>query len=86
MCARKIGHEHNLCQAQKAQNTDPRTNYAVKYATARGHLRKTQELWGQKKHKTHKHFAGGPCGTSVPGTIPSHPRDKWDKMAILLWK
>ena len=26
------------CQAQKAYNTDSRTNYAVKYATARGHL------------------------------------------------
>ena len=26
------------CQAQKAENTDSRTNYAVKYATARGHL------------------------------------------------
>ena len=29
-----------LYQAQKAENTDPRTNYAVKYATAHGHLRK----------------------------------------------
>ena len=28
-----------ICQAQKALNTDSRTNYAVKYATARGHLR-----------------------------------------------
>ena len=26
------------CPAQKAENTDSRTNYAVKYATARGHL------------------------------------------------
>ena len=34
-----MGHEHELCQAQKAENTDPRTNYAVKYATARDHLR-----------------------------------------------
>ena len=25
-------------QAEKAGNTDPRMNYAVKYATARGHL------------------------------------------------
>ena len=25
--------------SQKAENTDPRANYAVKYATARGHLR-----------------------------------------------
>ena len=30
-------HEHEFSQAQKAENTDPRTNYAVKYATARGH-------------------------------------------------
>ena len=38
-CVRSIGHEHNFCQAQKAENTDPSTNYAVKYATAHGHLR-----------------------------------------------
>ena len=38
-CVRNIGHEHDFWQAQKAENTDPRTNYAVKYATARGHLR-----------------------------------------------
>ena len=25
---------------KKAENTDPHTNYAVEYATARGHLRK----------------------------------------------
>ena len=30
---------HYFCQAQKAENTDPRTNYAVVYATARGHLK-----------------------------------------------
>ena len=42
-CVRSIGHEHEFCQAhQKAENTDPRTNYVVKYATARGHL--TQPL------------------------------------------
>ena len=28
----------DFCQAQMAENTDPRTNYAVKYAAARGHL------------------------------------------------
>ena len=28
----------DFCQARKAENTDPRTNYAVKYATARGRL------------------------------------------------
>ena len=39
---RNSGHEHDICQAQKAENTDPRTTYAVKYATARGHLRKSQ--------------------------------------------
>ena len=37
-CVRNTGHEHDFCQAQKAENTDPCTNYAVKYATARGHL------------------------------------------------
>ena len=38
-CVRNIGHEHDFCQAhQKAESTDPRTNYAVKYATACGHL------------------------------------------------
>ena len=39
-CVRNIGHEQDSCQAQKGENTDPHTNYAVKYATARGHLRK----------------------------------------------
>ena len=29
----------DLCQARKAENTDPRTNHAVKYATAHGRLR-----------------------------------------------
>ena len=33
-----IGHEHDSCQAEKAENTDPGTNYAVKHAAARGHL------------------------------------------------
>ena len=37
-CVRSFGHEHDFCQAEKAENTDPRTNYAVKYATARGCL------------------------------------------------
>ena len=37
-CVRSFGHEHDFCQAEKAENTDPRTNYAVKYATVRGHL------------------------------------------------
>ena len=36
-CVRNIGHQHDFCQTQKAENTDPRTNYAVKYVTARGH-------------------------------------------------
>ena len=35
---RNIGHEHNFCQTPNAENTDPRTNYAVKYATARDRL------------------------------------------------
>ena len=33
----KCSTRYDFCQAQKAQNTDPSTNYAVKYATARGH-------------------------------------------------
>ena len=37
--ARNVGHEHDFCRAQKAENTDPRTDYAVKHATARGNLR-----------------------------------------------
>ena len=37
-CVRSLGHKHDFCQAQKADNTDDRTNYAVKYATARGYL------------------------------------------------
>ena len=44
--------------------------------------------WGPKKankQKTHKHFSDGPCGTIVPGTNPTRPRDRWDKMAMLLW-
>ena len=36
-CVRSFGHEHDFCQAEKDENTDPRANYAVKYATARGH-------------------------------------------------
>ena len=42
--------------------------------------------WGRtknNKHKTHKHFSYSPCGTIVPKT--SRPREKRDKMAILLW-
>ena len=38
-CVRNIGHDHDFCKAQKAENTDPCPNYAVKYATARGPLR-----------------------------------------------
>ena len=34
---RSFGHEPDFCQANKAENTDPRTNSAAKYATARGH-------------------------------------------------
>ena len=37
-CVRSFGHEHDVCQAEKAESTDPRMNYAAKYATARGHL------------------------------------------------
>ena len=37
------------------------------------------------KQKTHKHFSDGPRGTIVPGRTPTRPRDKRDKMAILLW-
>ena len=29
-----------LVRPQNAENTDPRTNYAARYATARGHLRR----------------------------------------------
>ena len=43
-CVRNIGHEHDFCQAQKAENTGPCTNYAVKNATARGHLNRVWEL------------------------------------------
>ena len=38
-CVRSFGRKQDLCQAETAENTDPRTNIAVKYATARGHLR-----------------------------------------------
>ena len=38
-CVSSFGHEHDLCQAEQAENTDPRTNYAAKnYATDRGRL------------------------------------------------
>ena len=30
-CVRSFGHEHDFCPAEKAENTDARTNYAVKY-------------------------------------------------------
>ena len=42
------------CQAQKAENINSRINYAVKYATARGHLNIERNIirpefyrWGQ---------------------------------------
>ena len=38
------------------------------------------------KQKTrNKHSSDGPCGTIVQGRTPARPRDKRDKMAILLW-
>ena len=37
-CVRSFGHEHDICQAEKAENTDPCSKHAVNYATARGHL------------------------------------------------
>ena len=33
----------DFCQARKAENTGPRMNYAVKYATACGRLTRPQE-------------------------------------------
>ena len=51
-CVRNIGHEHDFCQAQKAENTDSRANYAVKYATARGQK-------GCAKKREHKHCCFG---------------------------
>ena len=47
-CLRNIGHEHDFSQAQKAENTDPCTNDAVKYATARGHLMRVRLLWRER--------------------------------------
>ena len=35
-CAQNSGHKHDFCRAQKAGNTDPRTNYAVNYASVSG--------------------------------------------------
>ena len=46
-----------------------------------------QEMFGSKKtnkQKTHKYLSDGPCGTIVQGRTPTRPRDKRDKMAILL--
>ena len=39
-CVQNIGNEvqHEFRRAQKTENTDPCTNYAVKHATARGHF------------------------------------------------
>ena len=48
----------DFCQARKAENTDPRTNCAVKYATARGHLR----MGGHQHHH----------GTADVGPIQMH--------------
>ena len=46
-------HERDFCQAQKGENPDPRTNYAVKYATARGHLSQDDRKGGLgQKHLT----------------------------------
>ena len=48
-CVRSFGNEHDLRQAEKAANTDSRTNYAVKYATARGHLTNPRWMGGVEK-------------------------------------
>ena len=45
-----FGYEHDFCQAEKAGNTDPRTNYAVKYATARGHPIQSMCRWRHVRH------------------------------------
>ena len=37
------------------------------------------------KQKTHKHFLTALGGQSSQGRTPTRPRDKRDKMAILLW-
>ena len=37
-CGGSFGHERDCCQAEKVENINLRTNYAVKYAPARGHL------------------------------------------------
>ena len=47
-CVQNIGHEHDFCQARKADNTDPRKNSAVKYATACGHL-KINRSWRNRR-------------------------------------
>ena len=50
-CVRNFGYEHDFCQAEKAAHTDPRTNSAVKYATARGHLILETGIGGVKSPK-----------------------------------
>ena len=67
-CVRKIGREHDSCQAQKAENTDPRTNYAVKYATARGHPRSD---FATK-------MSAWPALPS-PCAVPSTPHNRWQQ-------
>ena len=50
VCVRSVGHEHDFCRAEKAENTDSRTNYAVQNATARGHIR----TWQHKTKNSQK--------------------------------
>ena len=51
---------------ENSKDPGPRTNNTTERKSYCGGRKKNN------KHKTHKHFSDGPCGTIVPGTNP-HP-------------
>ena len=61
-CARSFGHEHDFCQAGKAENTDPRTNYAVKICYC---------LWPPKKHCKQVIFKDSPPNSGGESSAPN---------------
>ena len=58
-----------FARPNKAENTDPRTNYAVKYATARGHL---MSYWVECKLVVFSVFVKSPCFRQGTNFLSNH--------------
>ena len=80
-CVRSFGHEHDFCQAEEAEKTDPRTNYAVKYAIARGHLRHSRS--NSQIQKVIPVILGATPGLRGPAAILSLRAQRLKKFKIL---